>query len=145
MLWPIHDHPNDYWRFTPEAFRSILKPFKFSFVGFAGEEIFPHTVVGIGFKGNTPELSEFNRKYEEWQKQNFFQVIGKNWHQQLLPPLDNEERHEQYPTPVNSEEKPEQQLISINGTSLKQMVKLLTPPLLLPILSRVYRLIKRSN
>ena len=23
MYFPIHDHPDDYWRFTPEAFRSF--------------------------------------------------------------------------------------------------------------------------
>ncbi len=26
MNFPIHDYPYDYWRFTPEAFKSILKP-----------------------------------------------------------------------------------------------------------------------
>jgi SAM-dependent methyltransferase len=25
MRFPIHEHPYDYWRFTPEAFRSLLK------------------------------------------------------------------------------------------------------------------------
>lgn len=68
MNFPIHDYPYDYWRFTPEAFRSILKPFCDSFIGFAGDENFPHTVVGIGFKGDKPLLSEFNRMYEMWQK-----------------------------------------------------------------------------
>jgi SAM-dependent methyltransferase len=68
MNFPIHDYPYDYWRFTPEAFRSILKPFCDSFIGFAGDENFPHTVVGIGFKGDKPLLSEFNRMYEIWQK-----------------------------------------------------------------------------
>lgn len=69
MLFPIHDHPYDYWRFTPEAFKSILKPFTASFVGYAGREDFPHTVVGIGFKGLVPDLSPFNDQYVKWQKQ----------------------------------------------------------------------------
>ena len=68
MDFPIHDHPYDYWRFTPEAFKSILKPFSDSFIGFAGNTSFPHTVVGIGFKGEKPPLSEFKRRYEIWQK-----------------------------------------------------------------------------
>jgi len=51
MDFAIHDHPFDYWRFTPEAFKSLLKPFDFSIVDFAGKEDFPHTVVGIAFKG----------------------------------------------------------------------------------------------
>lgn len=25
--FPIHGYPNDYWRFTPEAFKSLLKDF----------------------------------------------------------------------------------------------------------------------
>ena len=35
MYFPIHDYPYNYWRFTPEAFRSLLKPFTASFVSFA--------------------------------------------------------------------------------------------------------------
>ncbi|MBI5440903.1 MAG: class I SAM-dependent methyltransferase, partial [Deltaproteobacteria bacterium] len=62
----IHDYPYDYWRFTPEAFRSILKPFASSWVGFAGAQDFPHTVVGIGFKGEQPALGELERTYEKW-------------------------------------------------------------------------------
>ncbi len=50
MNFPIHDHPSDYWRFTPQAFELILKPFCHSFVGFQGNKKHPHTVVGIGFK-----------------------------------------------------------------------------------------------
>ncbi len=67
MNFPIHEYPHDYWRFTPEAFKSILKPFQNSFVGFQGDPNFPHTVVGIGFKGEMPTLSEFEKKYLEWQ------------------------------------------------------------------------------
>ena len=103
MYFPIHDHPYDYWRFTPEAFRSILKPFAESFTGFAGEERFPHTVVGIGFKGVASPLLEFRRKYEEW----------------------------------HDEQKPRTQ----NSTT-KRIVKLLTPPILLPVLSRIYGAVK---
>jgi SAM-dependent methyltransferase len=94
MDFPIHDYPYDYWRFTPEAFKSIMKPFADSFVGFAGRENFPHTVIGIGFKGTVPQLSEFNRRYEEWQEKD---------------------------------------------TSLQRIVKLLTPPIFIPVLSGIYR------
>ncbi len=68
MNFPIHDYPHDYWRFTPEAFKSILKPFSNSFVGFQGNKNFPHTVVGIGIKGDMPPLTEFTEKYTVWQK-----------------------------------------------------------------------------
>lgn len=68
MNFPIHEYPYDYWRFTPEAFRSILKPFANSFVGFQGTEVFPHTVVGIGVKGDMPPMTEFMKQYETWFK-----------------------------------------------------------------------------
>lgn len=68
MLFEIHDYPHDYWRFTPEAFKSILKPFSGSFVGFAGYEKFPHTVVGIGFKGAVPDLTQIIASYEQWHR-----------------------------------------------------------------------------
>lgn len=70
MKFPIHDHPYDYWRFTPEGFKSLLKPFDFSFVDLAGDQLFPHTVVGIGFKGSTPagQMDEFAARFESWKK-----------------------------------------------------------------------------
>ena len=67
MDFPIHDHPHDYWRFTPEAFRSLLKPFADSFIGYVGWEGFPHTVVGVGFKGSRPQLLEFEKRYQQWK------------------------------------------------------------------------------
>lgn len=71
MNFPIHDYPFDYWRFTPEAFRSLLKTFAYQFVDFVGERHFPHTIVGIGFKSPVPEdrMDEFMRKVEEWKRQ----------------------------------------------------------------------------
>ncbi len=72
MNFPIHDHPHDYWRFTPEAFRSILKPFASSFVGFQGDALFPHTVIGVGFKGQPAPLDEFRRRYERWRAADYW-------------------------------------------------------------------------
>ncbi len=76
MNFPIHDYPYDYWRFTPEAFRSILSPFDSCFVGYSGEEIFPHTVFGIGFKGISPDLTRFETAYKEWQKTDANPIAG---------------------------------------------------------------------
>lgn len=69
MNFAIHSHPYDYWRFTPEAFRSLLKAFNSCFVGFAGDTNFPHTVVGIGFKGNISEdnMDEFRQEFKSWK------------------------------------------------------------------------------
>jgi hypothetical protein len=51
MNFPIHDYPSDYWRFTPEGFKSLLKIFDYALVEYSGRAAFPHTVVGIGVKG----------------------------------------------------------------------------------------------
>jgi SAM-dependent methyltransferase len=77
MDFPIHDFPYDYWRFTPEAFKSILKPFTGCFVGFAGKKDFPHTVVGVGFKGTIPPQTALVERYESWQKSQRFLLLLK--------------------------------------------------------------------
>jgi SAM-dependent methyltransferase len=66
MNWRIHNHPYDYWRFTPEAFKSILKPFSSCFVGTAGRPDFPHTVVGVGFKGTQPDIQGLQQRFAPW-------------------------------------------------------------------------------
>jgi len=65
MDFPIHDYPHDYWRFTPEAFRVLLKKFPANIIGYSGNPKKPHTVIGIGFKLK----DEINRKnFEEFKK-----------------------------------------------------------------------------
>lgn len=88
MCFPIHDYPYDYWRFTPEAFKSILKPFPHSFVGFAGSKDFPHTVVGIGIKGNCPPLFELGESYKQWQESQSIRASLSTftWIRRLLTP-----------------------------------------------------------
>lgn len=63
----IHGYPNDFWRFTPECFKSLLKPFANSFVSYAGYELFPHAVVGISFNGSAPALQELEKAISAWQ------------------------------------------------------------------------------
>src|SRR5260370_18149003 len=53
MNYPIHD-THDYWRFTPEAFLTLLKDFQLPFVESAGDPSFPPAVAGIGVKGQLP-------------------------------------------------------------------------------------------
>ena len=55
MKFKIHDHPHDYWRFTPDGFKSLLREFSYSLVDSVGEADFPHTVVGMGIKGGGAE------------------------------------------------------------------------------------------
>lgn len=68
MKFHIHYQP-DYWRFTPEGFKSLLKPFAHWWVGYAGSIGFPHTVIGLGFKGTCPPRDEFEKRYETWQQE----------------------------------------------------------------------------
>ena len=70
MKFPIHGYPYDYWRFTPEAFKSLLRPFAFQFAEMAGDRTFPEIVVGMGLK-NEPApgtLDPFMPRFEAWRK-----------------------------------------------------------------------------
>lgn len=50
MFFPIHSYPNDYWRFTPQAFESLLGEFGEKWVTFLGDPLFPYAVFGVGIK-----------------------------------------------------------------------------------------------
>ena len=76
MKFPIHDYPYDYWRFTPEAFKSLLKPFTQIFVDFAGDELFPHTVVGIGVKDAQVTFDRLMDQVEPWKDR---WTVGRHW------------------------------------------------------------------
>lgn len=60
MFMPIHAHPWDYWRFTPEGFGLLLAPFETRLVMANGWDLMPDTVFGIGingaYQGLSPEL-----------------------------------------------------------------------------------------
>jgi SAM-dependent methyltransferase len=51
MFFPIHAHPWDYWRFTPEGFERLLEPFESRFVAAQGWPSMPEGVFGIAVKG----------------------------------------------------------------------------------------------
>jgi SAM-dependent methyltransferase len=51
MFFPIHAHPWDYWRFTPEGFQKLLEPFESSYVTSQGWPLMPEGVFGIAVKG----------------------------------------------------------------------------------------------
>lgn len=52
----IHSHPYDYWRFTPEAIEGLLESYPLKVVGYQGLPDFPHTVWGVAFKKQHPDL-----------------------------------------------------------------------------------------
>ncbi|MGH9123016.1 MAG: class I SAM-dependent methyltransferase, partial [Acidimicrobiales bacterium] len=71
MFFPIHAHPWDYWRFTPEGFRLLLEPFETSLVMAYGWELMPETVFGVGVKGGFEGLApgvfpQTERLCDEW-------------------------------------------------------------------------------
>lgn len=51
MFFPIHAHPWDFWRFTPEGFSKLLEPFASRLAFGHGWELMPDTVFGVGVKG----------------------------------------------------------------------------------------------
>jgi SAM-dependent methyltransferase len=51
MFFPIHAHPWDYWRFTPEGFELLLAPFESKLVVAQGWDLMPEGVFGIAMKG----------------------------------------------------------------------------------------------
>lgn len=87
MNYAIHSHPFDYWRFTPEAFRSLLKLFNFSIVESVGIKKNPHTVVGIGFKGSISKksLKILNKELKLWKNSQYFKY--KMLLREFLPPI----------------------------------------------------------
>lgn len=56
MFFPIHAHPWDFWRFTPEGFAQLLAPFETSLVLAHGYEPLPESVFGVGVKGAMTDL-----------------------------------------------------------------------------------------
>jgi SAM-dependent methyltransferase len=92
MNFHIHDHPHDYWRFTPDAFRSLLKPFSQAIVESAGREVFPHTVVGLGCKDGTippATAAAFEAALKDW-KRRWWNPKGSSWETAVMlltPPL----------------------------------------------------------
>lgn len=70
MNFPIHDHPNDYWRFTPEGFSSLLSLFDYKHITYLGKDDFPHTVAAIAIKKYAKEYYNYetvNQTIERWR------------------------------------------------------------------------------
>ncbi len=56
MFFPIHEHPADYWRFTPQGFELLLEPFESRVVVAQGYELLPEGIYGVGVKGPFPGI-----------------------------------------------------------------------------------------
>lgn len=91
MNFPIHAYPCDYWRFTPDAFRSLLAPFAAHYVTALGRQDFPHTVVGVGFKSPVPDdiRLRFEAEASRWSRRWRWRIFTgwKEWVRRLTPPI----------------------------------------------------------
>jgi SAM-dependent methyltransferase len=56
MFFPVHAYPHDYWRFTPEGMRLLLKPFDEAWSAGVGHRELPTQVVATAVKGEGPML-----------------------------------------------------------------------------------------
>ena len=87
MYFPIHNYPSDYWRFTPEGFKSLLSPFSDSIIESVGLPAFPVTVLAIAFKRDVTDnyVENFRREIAIWKKQ-----IRNSWQELVaifFPPI----------------------------------------------------------
>jgi len=57
MFMPVHDHPWDFWRFTPEGFAHVMAPFETRLAFGYGMPELPEGVQGVGIKGPHPGLT----------------------------------------------------------------------------------------
>lgn len=57
MFMPVHAHPWDFWRFTPEGFAQLFEPFETSLAFGYGMDVLPEGVQGVGIKGPHSGLS----------------------------------------------------------------------------------------
>jgi len=56
MDFPIHNYPEDYWRFTPEGLKLLLQKFPVRIIGAQGHKEHPGSVFGVGLKSRNTEL-----------------------------------------------------------------------------------------
>ena len=66
MFFPIHEHPWDFWRFTPEGFERLLEPFETKLVLAHGYELLPEGVYGVAVKGPEPGLTPDRLPRTRW-------------------------------------------------------------------------------
>lgn len=56
MFMPVHAHPWDFWRFTPEGFALLVEDFETSLTFGYGMDILPEGVQSVAVKGPLPGL-----------------------------------------------------------------------------------------
>jgi SAM-dependent methyltransferase len=78
MFFPIHAHPWDFWRFTPEGFEKLLEPFESRYVLAHGWDLMPEGVYGIGVKGpaqlgpeRLPRIAQLSEHWADGKRVDF--------------------------------------------------------------------------
>jgi SAM-dependent methyltransferase len=62
----VHDYPSDYWRFTPEALRFLLRDYPHKLIGWHGPARRPANVWALAFRDGRPPLyAEEVRRYRQ--------------------------------------------------------------------------------
>ena len=62
---PIHNHPRDFFRPSPDALDFLFRSLPRRIVGYQGRREFPHTVMLVGFKGTDVDVESFRAEFSE--------------------------------------------------------------------------------
>ena len=96
FFFPKHAYPYDYWRFTSDGLRSLLRDFPFQHAAEGGLRRFPHTVVGLA-GGAALEACQWHRSVnavDGWLKHG-----ATTWKERMLgvlPPVIGQLSYERY-------------------------------------------------
>jgi SAM-dependent methyltransferase len=87
MYFPIHAHPDDFWRFTKSGFAVLLERFEAICVESAGMPKLPHTVIGVAAKPPVDNAlrGALHGVVSEWAR-----VHANSWKERImatLPPV----------------------------------------------------------
>ncbi len=87
MYFPIHAHPDDFWRFTKSGFAVLLQQYEDAYVESAGMSQLPHTIIGVAAKSPAqPSVMEPLRSaVKNWTQQG-----ATSWKERImavLPPV----------------------------------------------------------
>ena len=61
----IHNHPSDYWRFTPEALQVLLSDYPSKIIGWHGPAERPENVWALAFREDRPAISQ--RQFDQYR------------------------------------------------------------------------------
>ena len=87
LYFPIHAHPDDFWRFTMSGFGVLLAPYDIACVEAAGMPKLPHTIVGVAAKppAESTLMEPLRCAVENWTKR-----AATSWKERVmavLPPV----------------------------------------------------------